>query len=1162
MPPHTLVRRRPEPELHGRSLPMNGFHFEGWRGTLVPVPQEESLMTADTDLPVDSSVTRPLVGRERELAQILACLDRAGDGRGSLALVLGPPGIGKSRLVDEVAAVSTYRGVQVLWGRCWETAGAPPYWPWVQALRAYLRSTSADELRGQLGTGAADVAQVLPELGDMFSDLPPPLTTDPESARFQLFDSISTFLLNASRAAGGLVLVIDDLHAADLASILLLAFVSKQVREGPLLVIGTYRDVELTPDHPLSGALADVARDPSTQFFEILGLTEESTGSLVESLTGFVPRPAAIKALHRSTSGNPLFIHETVKLLVAEGLLTPDSSTDSLSTTVVPVRVHEVIARRLTHISEGARDLLVQAAVIGREFSTDAIRVVVDAPEDEVLDGLDETVDAGLLTSVSGAPGRFRFSHDLIRETLYADVAPTTRARLHRRTALALEEYYGSDADAHLDELAHHFFEAGTAGELQARGLDYSARAGERASRELAYEAAARHFGMALALLEAQASTDRRAQANLLLALGEAQDRSGDRKEARRTFLRAADTARNIGAAEPLARAALGYGGRFAWERAGRDTHLVPLLQDALVMLGGHDDRLRVRLLARLAGAQRSEPNRELNDALSQQALDLARALGDPSALAYALEGRFFAIWWPETSDQRLLIAQELQAVASEAGDAERLAWSHCAMAGVLSELGRMNDARAEVDTFDRHARELRQPAWQWISVTIRVPQMILEGRFAEADARIARQLETGVAERDELSSTHGQLFLLRREQGRLDEIEDVNQSSIDTFPWYPVHRAERALLLAETGRRGEAQALLDELSRDRFAAFYRDNNWLLEMAVTSEVAALLGDVDAATVLYEELTPFAELHAAAWAEGGVGAVSRYLGLLAETLGDLDAAVRHLEHAERFNQRMGARTWVARTQVDLGRVLRRRDHGPDEDRARQLLDSARAEAEQLGMVALIASLGLMTQGSPAPLSAPIPVEHTFRREGEYWLIEFDRTSVRVRDTKGMQYLARLLADPGRELHVLDLAGAQVAGNGKAAERDLASDGLGDAGARLDPQAKAEYRRRLEELRADIAEAESWNDPERAARSREELEFLTQELTGAIGLGGRDRKAASASERARLSVTRAIRSAMDRLRELDPSLGAHLDATVRTGTYCAYTPDPRVPVHWVV
>ena len=126
----------------------------------------------------------------------------------------------------------------------------------------------------------------------------------------------------------------------------------------------------------------------------------------------------------------------------------------------------------------------------------------------------------------------------------------------------------------------------------------------------------------------------------------------------------------------------------------------------------------------------------------------------------------------------------------------------------------------------------------------------------------------------------------------------------------------------------------------------------------------------------------------------------------------------------------------------------------------------------------------------------------------------------------------------------------------------SDGLGDAGARLDPQAKAEYRRRVEDLRADIAEAESWNDPERAARSRDELEFLTQELSGAIGLGGRDRKAASTSERARLSVTRAIRSAMDRLRGLDSSLGAHLDATIRTGTYCVYTPDPRVPVRWVV
>jgi tetratricopeptide (TPR) repeat protein len=1120
-------------------------------------------MTADIDLPVDALTTHPLVGRERELAGILACLDRAAEGRGSLVFVMGAPGIGKSRLVDEVASVAMARGTPVFWGRCWDTAGAPPYWPWVQALRAYLRNTNPDDLKAQLGVGAANVVQILPELGELIPGLAPPPATDPESARFQLFDSITTFLLNASRSRG-LVLVIDDVHAADLASILLLRFLGKQVREGPLVVVGTYRDVELTPDHPLSEALPDLAREPSTVFVELLGLTEASTRSIAAESAGFDPRPALIKALHRSTGGNPLFIRETIRLLVAEGRLTAESDTDSLSVAVVPARVHEVIARRLTHVSEPARHLLLLAAVIGPEFSIDAIRAVVDPGEQDVLDGIDETVEAGLLGGVPGAPGRFRFTHELIRETLYADVAPATRGRLHRRVALALEELYGSDSDAHLAELAHHFFEAASAGDQPTRALDYAIRAGEQASRELAYEAAAGHFGMALTLLESQAGVDRRVQADLLLALGEAQDRSGNRQEARRTFLRAAGVARNIGAAESLARAALGYGGRFVWERAGRDTHLVPLLQDALVMLGGQDDRLRSRLLARLACALRSEPNRELNDTLSQQAVDLARSLDDPATLAYAVEGRFFALWWPETAEERLSIAREMRTLAADAGDAERVAWSHAATYGALGDLGRMTEARAEADVFDRHAQELRQPAQRWVSGTLRVPLMLMEGRFEEAEERIVEQLETGIIERDELSSTRGQLFLLRREQGRLREIEEVNKSSIGDYPWFPVHRAERALLLVETGRRKEAQSLLDELSRNRFAVFYRDNEWIFEMSITSEVAALLEDRDAATILYEELTPFGELHAAAWAEGSVGAASRYLGLLAATLGDLDAAVGHLEHAERFNERMGARPWTIRTRADLGRVLLRRGGAADRARAHDLLEGARSGAAALGMVALAneLDLGADSHGARAEPVAHPSAEHTFRREGDYWLVEFDGPGVRVRDTKGMQYLARLLASPGHELHVLDLAGAAATAPGDAPPgTDLPSEGLGDSGARLDPQAKAEYRRRVEELRADIAEADSWNDPERAAQAREELEFLAQELSGAIGLGGRDRKAASASERARLSVTRAIRSAMNRLRGLDPALGAHLDATIRTGTYCVYTPDPRAPVRWV-
>jgi tetratricopeptide (TPR) repeat protein len=253
----------------------------------------------------------------------------------------------------------------------------------------------------------------------------------------------------------------------------------------------------------------------------------------------------------------------------------------------------------------------------------------------------------------------------------------------------------------------------------------------------------------------------------------------------------------------------------------------------------------------------------------------------------------------------------------------------------------------------------------------------------------------------DDLGTTRSQLFILRREQNRLAELDEVIESSVAAFPWFPVHRAEQALLLAETGRPSEARAVFDDLARDRLAAFHRDNLWLLGLAVTSEVAYLLQEREAARILYDELEPFAELHAVGW-EGSMGSVSRYLGLLAETLGDLDSAVRHLEHAEQVNERMGARPWVARTRADLGRVLLRRGADTDASRAHQLLARAQAQAAEMGMVALSAKLGPAGGSEEASAgSVRAAVDHTFHREGEYWVVEFGgSTRPSLRHGKGM------------------------------------------------------------------------------------------------------------------------------------------------------------------
>jgi tetratricopeptide (TPR) repeat protein len=632
------------------------------------------------------------------------------------------------------------------------------------------------------------------------------------------------------------------------------------------------------------------------------------------------------------------------------------------------------------------------------------------------------------------------------------------------------------------------------------------------------------------------------------------------------TFLEAARLARRTGVSEHLARAALGYGGRLPWTRPGNDQVLIPVLQEALVMLGGSDDRLRVRLLARLACAWRSSPEqREQSAAFTRQAVDLARGLDDPATLTYALAGRFWATWWPENPMDRRRVAEEMLAVAESVGEPERLIDAHLMLWLNYSEVGDMTDARAKAEEVRRLAEDLRQPYQLWLGVAPRAELALLEGEFTVAE-ELMRGEEWGrpiTLVRDEVSAARFHLFLLRREQDRLAEAEALVRSAADEFPWYPLHRAALAVLLADLGRVSEARAVFAELSADGFRAIYRDNMWLLGMCLASEACAILGDAARAAVLYQQLLPFAGRHAIGHAEGSVGSVDRYLGLLAATQGDVNAATRHLEDAVRTNEQMGAHPWTAHTQHDLAQVLARRDAPGDRERAGSLEQAALVAAQRMGMSALArgisASLG---EESALPhLEQAVAGTGMFRREGDYWSVGIGGDRVRIRDAKGMRYLARLLSQPAHEIHALQLAGSAAAATAVRAGRDeLETGGLGDAGALLDAEAKAAYRHRIEELRGELAEAQEWNDSERTAKARAELDFLAHEFARAVGIGGTDRKAASASERARLSVTRAIRSAIARIQEESPALGAHLAATVRTGSFCSYTPDPRVPIHW--
>jgi DNA-binding SARP family transcriptional activator len=881
-----------------------------------------------------------LIGRERELAELVVGLDDAFAGRGSLFLLVGEPGIGKSRLADELINLARARAARVVIGRCWEAGGAPAYWPWVQSLRACIKDTEHGALRLQLGAGASDLAQLLPELRELLPDVAEPPMLEPEGARFRLFEAVSSFLTHAAQARP-LVLVLDDLHAADEPSLLLLRFLGRQLGESKLLVVGALRDIDPIPSHPLTAALTELAREPTTRRLALPGLDEQQVAQFIELIAGEPATGELAASIHGETEGNPLFVGEIVRLLAAEGGIGADAPR-----VAIPQSVRDVIARRLRHLSPECNRVLVLASVFGREFGLDELARLSDLSEDELLDTLDEAMGARVVADVPGSPGRLRFAHVLIRETLYEGLTTARRVRVHRSAVLALESLYGDEPGPHLAELTHQSI---AASDFE-KGVRYARRAGDRALSLLAYEEAARLYETAVEALDISDPGDQRLRCELIIGLGEAEARAGNTAIAKQAFLAAAEIARRTDLPHRLAQAAAGYGGRLVWSRAGNDDQLVPLLEDGLAALAETDVELRARLLARLAGALRDEHSRARRERLSQEAVELARRTESPAALAYALEGRAAAILGGNSQAELLVLASELRELSGRIGDTERMVQAH--IYRVVAQLEVCDISGAEIDLAEakRIANELRQPAQLWTVHAAEAMLALASGRLTEATELVPQALALGErAQPDAAIPVYWlQRYSLYDFHGDPDELEPAIRELVSQYPARPAFRCVLAHLYARLGRTDDARRAFDEFAADHFAALPLDMEWLYGMSLLAETTVLLGDAESADILYGLLLPWSAFNAVDQPEGMRGSVSRYLGILAASMKRWEEAERHFRYALETNERMGARPWLAHTQHDYGRMLLgRRDPG-DTERAQELLDHALANYQELGM----------------------------------------------------------------------------------------------------------------------------------------------------------------------------------------------------------------------
>ena len=443
---------------------------------------------------------------------------------------------------------------------------------------------------------------------------------------------------------------------------------------------------------------------------------------------------------------------------------------------------------------------------------------------------------------------------------------------------------------------------------------------------------------------------DERTRCELLLSIAEAESRAGNTAAAKRTLLEAAAVARERGLARELARAAAEYGGRIVYARAGHDEWVLPLLEEALAVLPEDDVELRAHLLARLAAALRDEPSRARRDAVSREALELARRSGDPAVLAYVLDGHAIAILAPDTVAEVHDTGAELIEVAERIGDRERVVHGHIHRMSAQLLVGDVDEAEAGLDAASRVADELRQPAHLWDVAGARAMLALAAGRLREADELVEQARAIGERVQPEMAVP---VYRLQRYThcdfvGGLEEIAPAIRELAAGPSTRLVFRCVLSHLDARLGRLDEAKRMFDDLVADDCAALPVDAEWLFGMSLLAEICWILGDAASATVLHRLLAPWSELNVVDTCEGIRGSVARYLGLLASMSGELVQAERHFEDALAMNTRMAARPWLAHTERDYARMLRSRDRPGDRERARELAGAACATYRELGM----------------------------------------------------------------------------------------------------------------------------------------------------------------------------------------------------------------------
>jgi class 3 adenylate cyclase/tetratricopeptide (TPR) repeat protein len=1088
----------------------------------------------------------PFTGRMAELRRLTRRLGETRAGQGGVVLVAGEPGIGKTRLLAEVAETARAQGALVLGGRCYEGETARPFGPFAEGLGEYVRTAPPEGLRADLGLYAAPLTRLVPQLRDRLPDVLEPVTLEPYEERVRLLDAVAQSLL-ALAARVPTVLVLDDLHWADPGTVTLLRHVARFAPRARLLVLGAYRDVEVAAHHPLTEALGTLPRETSYEQLALGGLDQPAVKELVDAVAERAVPAAWVEALTRETSGNPFFLREVLLHLGEEGAWAREdgSAPPTLEALGLPDTVRQVIMRRLARLSDATGQLLRVAAAFTGGIDFEVARRVAGLEERDALNALDAALGAQLLAATGAGATAYDFTHALVRHTLYEGLSPARQARLHRAIAEMTEAVYGDRAGEHAAEIARHYHRSATVPGAE-RGVPHCMAAAEQAERSSAFADVVAHLSAALDLLPATAPGRTRLLARLGLALPFA-GRFDETDEAV-----AREAAMQIAEAEGCGAAAEYLAGVL---NARRDVGAPPqhggrLARQGLDFVGERRDAIWAVLKAHEIRAMEMNDSTGLGIALdTPERRELAAALRDMSSTSAltTIDPAFFD--WVSGAD---------------------FSMNRRYMVRTAQDLPRMRERAEELE----HQGKIGRAVSQWAILSSFHATL---GEFVQAHE--ARRRGSALAER----LPEGQVatvFLVGAEDEwrmAMDEGWDAPMENVGPGMGQGAVRGHyRASLDAAIARRharmGRCEPAMRRLAAvlpaiERAPAWAE--NYVKIACDAAETLWLIQRTDHIEIIERNLRQkvIEPDYRFVMMDGRLA-----LARLCALQGRYDEARAWFAKARAVLDEQGARPVRAIVDYDEALMYARRAAPGDRDRAAPLVDAALAQFRTLGMPgwirraeALEARCGVpgaaMATDELGDATAPAlsePGDAVFHRDGEYWTLAYAGRIVRLRDTKGLQYIAHLLASPGREVHVADLVAldADAHGDGGEIPPSLVEGNLGTV--LVDGRARAEYKKRLDELRDDLEEATRGGDIGRAARARHEIEQITRELTAAYGLGGRPRTTGDPVERLRKAVTNQIRRTLDRIRAEHPALGLHLEKGLRTGVFCSYTPER--PVSW--